>query len=147
MAGDDRGFASAFDALLERNRQQLDELMVAPSPRPAPGAGGRPAAASATRAGGAVASRPRLGPLDPAESPGMRALDERFGADGWRYEVAERRRDGDELIVLCRLSLPASRITKAQFGVARVDGRGIVAEEAAVREAVETALTNCIKLL
>lgn len=133
------GFASAFDKLLEQNRQQFDRILHGPA--------GSSRSGAATPAAGGLPPRRRFGPLDPESSPAMRALDDRFGTDGWRYEVSERRRVGDEMIVLCRLTLPARNAVRAQFGTAPLTERGVAAEQAAVVAASEAALANCAKLL
>ena len=95
--------ASSFDEMLERNRRELDGMyggIAWTGAREAP----PPGAASPARAAS-------------AERPVVRKLNQRFG-DKWRYEITERRRDGDEVIVLCRLTLPERNVTKAQFGLA-----------------------------
>lgn len=142
MADEKGGFASAFDRLLEQNRQQFDRIMSAPA-QP------RPASATTPPASGVTARPPRrrFGPLDPDRSVAVRDLDQRFGPEGWRYEITERRRAGGEMIVLCRLTLAGRNVTKSQFGVAELAGTGIAAEEAAVAQAAEAALANCTKLL
>lgn len=100
--------ASSFDEMLERNRRELDGMYGgiawagAREAVPPPGA--------ASRAGA-------------AERPVVRRLNQRFG-DKWRYEITERRRDGDEVVVLCRLTLPERNVTKAQFGLARIGRAG-----------------------
>lgn len=107
--------ASSFDEMLERNRRELDGMYgglawTGASEAPPPGAASPARAAS-------------------AERPVVRQLNQRFG-DKWRYEITERRRDGDEVIVLCRLTLPERNVTKAQFGLARI---GRASAGAAVR--------------
>ena len=60
--------------------------------------------------------------VDPARS-GLRrrraGLNERFGSD-WRYEVAEQQRDGDEAIVLCKLTFGKEGAVRTQFGRAKI---------------------------
>lgn len=148
--------ASSFDEMLERNRRELDGMyggIAWTGARAAP-----PGAAS--RAGAAS-----------AEPPVVRRLNQRFG-DKWRYEITERRRDGDEVVVLCRLMLPERNVTKAQFGLARIGRAGAGAavrgsaggvsftlgagdsgslvgdsEDAAYERAADDALAKCAAML
>ena len=113
------GFSDAFDELLARNRKELDERLTSPSSPMASSAFdallGRartttvqpPAAAASTRGEKTAADAP-------PES--VRFLNARFGEMGWTYEVLDRRREEDEVIVLCRLSVPDKNISKTQFG-------------------------------
>ena len=150
--------ASSFDEMLERNRRELDGMYGgiawsgAREAAPPPGAASRAGAAS-------------------AERPVVRRLNQRFG-DKWRYEIAERRRDGDEVVVLCRLTLPERNVTKAQFGLARIGRAGAGAavrgsaggvsfslgagesgwlagdgEDAAYERATDDALAKCAAML
>lgn len=149
--------ASSFDEMLERNRRELDSMyggIAWTGAREAP----PPGAASPARAAS-------------AERPVVRQLNQRFG-DKWRYEITERRRDGDEVIVLCRLTLPERNVTKAQFGLARIGGAGAGAavrgsaagvsftlgagesvslagdsEDAAYERAADDALAKCAAML
>ena len=102
--------ASSFDEMLERNRRELDDMYGGIAWTGAREAAPPPGAASPARAAS-------------AERPVVRRLNQRFG-DKWRYEITERRRDGDEVIVLCRLTLPERNVTKAQFGFARIGRAG-----------------------
>lgn len=149
--------ASSFDEMLERNRRELDGMYgglawTGASEAPPPGAASPARAAS-------------------AERPVVRQLNQRFG-DKWRYEITERRRDGDEVIVLCRLTLPERNVTKAQFGLARIGRAGAGAavrgsaagvsftlgagesvslagdsEDAAYERAADDALAKCAAML
>lgn len=136
MADDERGFASAFDRLLQQNRDQFDKILRGPATE-LPSTSGR----------SSLPPRRRFGPLDQERSGTVQALDQRYGAEGWRYEITERRRADGEMIVLCRLTLTGNGTTKSQFGVAPLPTSGIAAEEAAVAQAAEAALANCVKLL
>lgn len=183
-----KGFSSAFDEMIAGTRKRFEEhsaetmgrkSSTKSAPRyPATAVNtAAPAAANAysprempTTAPppvtSAAVSKPKKG-----RSKAARRLDERFG-EGWRYEVTERRREGDELIVLCRVELPGREISKSQFGSARVLkpgerirlqgtvdgiplaiplGQGVPAkgdpEESAFRRAVEVALGKCAELL
>ena len=101
-----QGFASSFDDMLSRNRKRFDSLFD----------GGPPDAPAAS----AVTSQPvPKGAADVA-----RFLDDRYGADGWSWEVADRRREGDEVTVMVKLTLAESGASKSQFGSGRVSGGG-----------------------
>ena len=184
------GFASAFDALLERNRRRLQEKFPASAgirtsgSRPREGIA-RSAALpervfpdpSTTQRGVSTPPVERAGAparlTEAPESEGMRRLNERFG-DGWQYELTERRREGNEVIVLCRVTVPEKGLSKEQFGRARVRAAGQVdtirgkaggvsfsmrlephkslsppanPEETAFQEAVQNALTRCAELM
>ncbi len=141
MSDDRSGFTSAFDKLLEQNRQQFDRILTTPA------ASRSTELSSPSATSGGLPPRRRFGPIDPDSSAAVRALDQRFGADGWRYEITERRRVEGEMIVLCRLTLAGRNVTKSQFGTAPLTASGIAAEEAALAQAAETALANCTKLL
>lgn len=148
--------ASSFDEMLERNRRELDGMY-----------GGIAWTGAREPLPGAVS---RAGPAS-AERPVVRRLNQRFG-DKWRYEITERRRDGDEVIVLCRLTLPERNVTKAQFGLARIGRAGAGAavrgsaggvsftlgagesvslagdsEDAAYERAADDALAKCAAML
>jgi hypothetical protein len=168
--------SSAFNGMLEQNRKQFEALTngigardreATRSPRSseivAPSAPPRPAERSRDAASAAPA---------PSRSNAVRFLDDRYG-DGWSYEIAERRREGDEVIVLCKLSIPDQDISKSQFGRARIaagGGAGLAGsadgiafslgseseaevagagdpEEAAFQKAVASALAKCAEML
>lgn len=143
--------ASSFDEMLERNRRELDGMYG--------GIAWTGAREAAPPPGAEVAS------------PVVRQLNQRFG-DEWRYEITERRRDGDEVVVLCRLTLPERNVTKAQFGLARIGRAGAGAavrgsaggvsftlgagesgwlagdsEDAAYERAADDALAKCAAML
>ena len=143
--------ASAFDEMLGQNRHRFDTML------------GRRPAATPSPATPASVSRP----LEPSES--MRFLNDRYGG-GWRHEIIERRREGDEVIVLCRLTVDESDMSKTQFGSARIGDRGAKpvikgqaggiafalgsgpgrgpkdTEDAAFRRALDDALAKCVAL-
>ena len=171
------GFSSAFDELLERSRRELDALSggsgapaLSPTPRTAPRPAGDspPAARSASIRTSAPAS-------PESRSPAERALDDKLGAD-WRYEVLDRTREGGELAVRCRVTVPARGISRTWIGTAPLVGAGgtsgtkgtagsvsftlgggvgsgagtddpLRAEREAERQAVESALAACARLL
>ncbi len=168
------GYSSAFDEMLGRNRERLEELY----------AGRGSSLAGTGRQGnslgdGPYTARPVAQTTEPdsaaavGSSETVRFLDDRYG-DGWRYEVADRRRDGDEFIVLCKLILADQNISKSQFGRAHINSSGdgheitgsadgvafaiqpeemsrgrstVDPEEAAFHRAVERALARCVELL
>ena len=176
------GFSSAFDELLERSRRELDALSGGSgSPALSPGSptSAVPAAgSSARRATQGVSARPaRASTLPPpSRSPAERALDEKLGAD-WRYEVLDRTREGDEMVVRCRVTAPSRDVSRTWHGSAALSGgdRGgasggmtgtagnvrfslggstrapthdpIRTEREAERQAIESALAACARLL
>jgi len=144
------GLASAFDAMLSQNRDRFDTMLHRrPDSTPAP-------------------ARPADTPSDATES--VRFLNDRYGR-GWRHEVIERRREGDEVIVLCRLTVDELDMSKTQFGSAKIGeanakpittgsaggiaftlgseqtGREKDTEEAAFRRALDDGLAKCVVLL
>jgi hypothetical protein len=142
------GLASAFDAMLSQNRDRFDTMLHR---RP----GSTPAAPAST-------------PQEASES--VRFLNDRYGR-GWHHEVIERRREGDEVIVLCRLTVDELDMSKTQFGSAKIGeantkpitagsaggiaftlgseqaGREKDTEEAAFRRALDDGLAKCVALL
>ena len=170
MAADRKsGFAAPFDTMLDDNRRAFEALYAgtdSSKPKSQPVAPRIPAAKPSS-------------PLSPAppgaadhggKSEAVRFLDDRYG-DGWRYEIAERRRDGDEIIVLCKLIIGDRETAKSQFGRSRIGGEPAIAgsadgvrfaigpepargstdagdpEEAAFRRAVDGALAKCVDML
>ncbi len=156
MAEREKSLTAAFDDMLRDSRQKFEIL----SGRPAP------AAAESTASLSPAEAAP--GPVSPAE----RRLAERFGED-WRYEVVERRRDGGEVTVLCKVTAQEGAVVKSQFGSAHLDdaraGRSIAGNadgvafslvlqegaegsvfataEAAYARAIEHALGKCADLI
>jgi hypothetical protein len=153
--------SSIFDDMLAQNKRRFDDLYR----------GGRPSAGGSAATKGPIGRQATAAPSpasaasaqsDP-DSPAARRLNERFGND-WRYEIAERQRDGDEAIVLCKLILGKEGAIRTQFGRAKIS-EGPVAgaiggvrfkvgiasaeqdERDAFRRATETALMNCIDLI
>ena len=167
MADENRqSMSSAFDDMLKQTRRELEGLYSGshmpeatgvrlPLPTQAPS---RPASGAARRASGG--------------SDAERFLNDRYG-DGWTQEILEQKRDGDEVVVLCKLVIEAHDISKTQFGRARVTGGGSAkmigsaggvsfslggqiddgrvsssdAEAAAYREAARDALAKCAAML
>lgn len=149
--------SSIFDDLLAQNKKRFDALHR--GGRLATGGPVAPTKPAAAEVGGAAAAATASIPLDP-QSPAVRRLNERFGAD-WRYEIVERQRDGDEAIVLCKLIFGKEGAVRTQFGRAKVsrapvagtseglrfrlDVSGAGEDECdAFRRATEAALMNCL---
>jgi hypothetical protein len=125
-SGRRKDFSSPFDEMLEENRRQFEALYggsrsghgegaarepARPSPSPAPGLSAEPSH-GARQAG-----------LDASSSEAVRFLNDRYG-EGWRYEITNRQRDGEEVVVLCKLVVEDQGITKSQFGRARIGDSG-----------------------
>ena len=112
--------SSAFDDMLERNRKELDGMYSGStrdsSPSRAPSEAHGPSFSSSDFESRTTDQAP------PARSM-VQQLNVRFG-DKWRYEITDRQRDGDEVVVLCKLMLSDQRVTKAQFGRARIGRSG-----------------------
>ena len=171
------GFSSAFDELLERSRRELDALSggsgasaLSPASRTSPSSSATSTAAIAR----GVSTRAQTSP--PAErSPAEHALDDKLGA-GWRYEVLDRTREDNELVVRCRVTAPARGVSRTWHGSAPLSGGGrggasevagtagnvrfslgaetggeprdpIRDEREAERQAIESALAACARLL
>jgi hypothetical protein len=152
--------SSVFDDMLAQSKQQFDNLYRGgrPSTSGSPASTYGPVGSQAT----AVPSPAASAQLD-SGSAAARRLNERFGND-WRYEIAEKQRDGNEAIVLCKLILGKDGAVRAQFGSAKIsEGPAAGAsngvrfkvgaasaeqdERDAFRRATEAALTNCIDII
>jgi len=146
-SGSTRGLLDSFDALIEGNRQQMDELYGqsgATPPRPV------------SQAAGAGEESTRFESLDSQSiGDGQSAvwLNQNF-PDAWRCEIRDRRRQDNEVVVLCRLHLLGHDIHKAQFGSAMIPAtengeyrNEREAESAAYESAVDDALRQCIQYL
>ena len=173
MATSDRSRSTAaFDEMLERNQRELDALYSGPVSTSRPPANAevtpRPTTPSTTPL--YSASRQGRG-VDEPDSATVRNLTERY-EDKWHYDVVERRREGYEIIVLCKLSIEDDQISKSQFGSAPIGGAGSTAaasaggtsfsfgaasgsrktpvgdlEDLAYRRAVDAALAKCAAML
>ena len=133
-----------------------------------------PVAPAASQGVSARPTRVSESPLA-SRSPAERALDDRLGP-GWRYEVLDRTREGGELVVRCRVTAPAGGVSRTWHGSAPLSGAGrggvsgtsgtagslrftlgggsaasagdpIRAEREAERQAIESALAACARLL
>jgi hypothetical protein len=152
--------SSAFDDMLAQTKKRFDDLYRGGQPR-----AGEPVARAKSFVGHEVTARaPRAAAvrIEP-DSPSAHWLNERFGSD-WRYEITEQKRDGDEAIVLCRLTFSTDNAVRTQFGRARISGDPVAAASGGVRfkiggsggaqdvgdafrRAAEAALANCIDLI
>jgi hypothetical protein len=101
-------FSSPFDDMLEENRKRLEELYGGPRTPAAPPPPTKPSPTGPSAA-------------DVRASEAVRFLNDRYG-EGWRYEITDRQRDGDEVVVLCKLVVEDQGLTKSQFGRARIGG-------------------------
>jgi hypothetical protein len=153
--------SSAFDDMLAQTRKRFDDLYRGGQPQA--GAAAAPAAPFVSRGPTTAARAPAASSKIAADSPAARRLNERFG-DAWRYEVAQETRDGDEAIVLGRLTFGRDNAIRTQFGRARISGNPVAAasggvrfkiggagtaadEREAFRRAAEAALMNCVDLI
>ena len=133
--------------------------------------------AAARRPTQEVSARTARAPVSPppSRSPAERALDEKLGAD-WRYEVLDRTREGGEMVVRCRVTAPSRGVSRTWHGSAPLSGGGrggasgmagtagnvrfnlggsadarthdpIRTEREAERQAIESALAACARLL
>jgi hypothetical protein len=151
--------SSAFDEMLAKTKTRFDDLYLGGAPR------GAETVAPAGPVGRRVpqAGMPRAASMAAADSAAAQLLNERFGQD-WRYEIAEETRDGDEAIVLGRLTFGRHHSVRTQFGRATISGSPVIAasggvrfkvggsstehdERDAFRRAAEAALMNCIDLI
>jgi hypothetical protein len=154
--------SSVFDAMLMQNKKQFDDLYR--------GSHGGIAAASKTAAaifGGEkmspASSRPGSLADTEDESLAARRLRQLFGNE-WRYEITERHRDGDEAIVLGKLTFGKQSAVRTQFGRAKISSAPVAGasggiqfriseesgardEQDAFRRAAAAALANCVDLI
>ena len=146
-SGSTRGLLDSFDALIEGNRQQMDELY---------GQSGATPPRSVSQAADVGEELTRFEDLDRqsiGEGQSAVWLNQNF-PDAWRYEIRDRRLQDNEVVVLCRLDLLGHKIHKAQFGSAMIPAtengeyrNEREAESAAYESAVDDALRQCIQYL
>jgi hypothetical protein len=148
--------------MLMQSKKQLDNLY-----RGSRGGVGGLAKTAAAIFGGEktvpVESRPTPSADFEDGSSAARRLRERFGSD-WRYEIKERHRDGDEAIVLGKLTFGKEGAIRTQFGRAKIPGAAVAGasggvqfrigegggardEQDAFRRAAEAALASCVALI
>jgi hypothetical protein len=154
--------SSVFDDMLTQNKNQFDDLY-----RGSHGAIGALGKTATAIFGGEKMTPTAPRPVSSADiendSPAARRLRERFGSE-WRYEITERHRDGDEAIVLGKLTFGKQSAVRTQFGRAKIssapvagassgiqfrvgEGSGARDEQDAFRRAAEAALTDCVDLI
>jgi len=118
-----------FDALLRRPRADIPGSVPA-TPREPPRSveRGRPIPATPSAADPAPAAPRERAGRPPGEAPfDVRATDigrmlaSRYG-EGWSFEAVDRRRDGEDVVVWCRLTVAARDHDKTRRGRARVKG-------------------------
>ena len=150
--------SSAFDDMLAQSKKRFDDLYDRERPDARASFGVAPPQ-SWDRLGSTAKASTVL--LD-QKSPAVHRLNERFGAGNWRFEIAEQQRDGDEAIVLGRLTFGKEGAVRTQFGRATVGAKAVAASSAglkfklgasgdtderdAFRRATEAALINCADL-
>lgn len=151
---------SPFDDLLKQSRESFETLAGSPGP------------ASKSSRKSSSDFQPPSDKLSQLHEPSnvRQFLDGRYG-DRWRHEILERKRERDQIIVLCKLIIEDEDISKSQFGKATIERRsGGVAqragkvngipfsftpseadnddgEAAAFRRATESALEKCAESL
>ena len=158
----DTNLSSVFDGMLTQSKKQLDDLYRGSHG----GLGGLGKSAAAMFGGERIApnvARPTSSVDAKDDSPAARRLRERFGSD-WHYDIKERHRDGDEAIVLGRLTFGKDGAVRTQFGRAKIPGAAVAGasggvrfrvgegsgagdEQDAFRRAAEAALANCVDLI
>ena len=113
-----RELIGSFDALLEGNRRELESLLNSPS-ESAKG----PVRSEANDSDAPTSEREKIERFDKGELANMDAADwlNRYYQDEWRYNVRDRRKEGNELMVLCRFELPRYGIRRTQFGIAEIE--------------------------
>ena len=143
-----RELTESFDELLEGNRQELESLYNRSSTS-SEGPGGNDSVAPVRERAGIK----RFDKDELAETDAADWLDRHYPGE-WRHDVRDRRREGNELVVLCRFELPGYGIRRTQFGLAEIDqpaspsqGTEREAEETAYRQAIDDALRWCIRML
>ena len=146
-----QSFGQSFDTLLEGNRRQLELLYDGSGIGNAGSAHNREPAPGVPPVADMQQVRSEKNDL---ESLGPSAWLDRHFPDQWRCQIRDRRREGDEIVVLCCLELSGQDSRKAQFGSARIEPPvpGVYrnereTEEAAYQEAVDDALRRCVQLL
>jgi hypothetical protein len=154
--------SSVFDDMLTKSKRSLDDLYRGGLSRAGePSAQARPfAGRTTTTARHAAGSLPSK--VDP-DSAAARWLNEHFGGK-WRYEISAQKREGDEAIVLGKLTFGRENVIRTQFGRAKISGDAVAAssgglrfkvggagseqdEREAFRRAAEAALSNCVDLI
>jgi hypothetical protein len=154
--------SSVFDDMLAQSKERFGELYRGPSSRPgATSTDTNPFATRTAPPARATAGLPAA-KID-RQSAAARWLNEHFGTN-WRYEISTQTREGDEAIVLGKLTFGRDHAIRTQFGRARIAGNALPAasggvrfklggsgsehdESEAFRRAAEAALANCVDLI
>ena len=142
-----RGLLDAFDALIDGNRQQLDKLYGQSDAMPSESVRQAPQTEEGLTWSEGL-DRQSIG-----EGQSVVWLNQHF-PNAWRYEIRDRRRQDNEVVVLCRLELIDHKIHKAQFGSAMIPTAESgeyrnerETESVAYELAVDDALRRCIQYL
>jgi hypothetical protein len=154
--------SSVFDDMLARSKRSFDDLYRGGLSRAGSSSapGRRSFAGTAPVARAASVALPAM--IDPDSAP-VRWLNDHFGGN-WRYEIAAQKREGDEAIVLGKLTFGRESAIRTQFGRAKITGDAVAAssggvrfkigaagseqdEREAFRRAAEAALSNCVDLI
>jgi len=154
--------SSVFDDMLAQSKKSFDDLYRGRLSRAGEAAvQARPFPARETSVGKPAGSS--LSAKIASDSAAARWLNEHFGND-WRYEIATQKREGDEAIVLGKLTFGRENAVRTQFGRAKITGDAVAAasgglrfklggagseqdEHEAFRRAAEAALSNCVDLI
>jgi hypothetical protein len=131
MASDKKSeFTSSLDRMLAETRRRFETLGGGTAPSRARAPSGRTATGATPTAPErpASASESTGAPFDPGASDAARLAKQRFG-DRWAYEIVERRREGEVLVVRGRLTVADTndRIGAeiARYGRARLGRVGL----------------------
>ena len=146
-----RELTESFDQLLEGNRQELEALYnrQSDSSKDTVGSGTSDSDTPPHEHG-------NIKQFDKGELTEMGAADwlDRHYPGEWRYDVRDRKKEGNELVVLCRVELPSYGIRRTQFGMAEIGRTNSPDqnteredEETAYRQAIDNALRWCIRML
>ena len=146
-----RELTESFDKLLDVNRQELEALYNRPSDSSKDTVG-----SGASDSDVPLRERGEIRRFDKDELAEISAaawLDRCYPGE-WKYDVKDRRREGNELVVLCRFELPGYGIRRTQFGMAEIGRTNSPDqnteredEETAYRQAIDNALRWCIRML
>lgn len=150
--------SSAFDDLLAQGKKRFDDLYNGGQP-------GKHCASARLFDNRQIAARESsVASIEPgADSPAARLLDERFGHD-WHFQIAEQTRDGDDVIVVGKLTFGKDNALQTQTGRAKISPSAVAGtsggvrfvvggfvteqqERDAFRRAAEAALMNCIDVI
>ena len=146
-----RELTESFDELLEGNRQELESLYNRSS-----GSSESTMDLGANDSDAPSREHGKIRRFNKDELAEIDAADwlDRYYPGEWKYDVKDRRREGNELVVLCRFELPSYGIRRTQFGMAEIERTNSPpqntereAEETAYRQAIDNALRWCIRML